>query len=130
MLTGTKRILFLILGILTTLLAFIGIFLPLLPTTPFLLLSAYFFSHSSETLHNWLINHRLFGPIILDWRKYGIIRKKAKIISIMLIVILFGYTLIFVPVQVTIKIIVSLIGISVSTFILTRPSEVKDLSAE
>lgn len=124
MLTGTKRIIFLSLGLLTTLLGFIGIFLPLLPTTPFLLLSAYFFSKSSETLHNWLINHKIFGPIIRDWRMYGIIRKRAKIISMILIVILFGYTMIFVKVKIIIKAVVLLIGLSVSTFIVTRPSEI------
>ncbi len=123
MLKGTKRVLFLTLGIITTILALIGVFLPLLPTTPFLLLSAYFFSNSSETLHRWLLNHGIFGPIIRDWQKHKIIRTRAKIISTIMIIILFGYTLGFVNVILPIKIVVTLIGISVLTFILTRPSE-------
>ncbi len=55
-----------------------GIVLPLLPTTPFLLLAAYCFTRGSERLNNWLISHPTFGPPIIDWRKYGAISVGAK----------------------------------------------------
>ena len=56
----------------------IGIVLPLLPTVPFLLLAAFFFAQSSERLHNWIMAHNIFGPMIEDWQNSGAIRPGAK----------------------------------------------------
>jgi uncharacterized membrane protein YbaN (DUF454 family) len=123
MLQRSWKILYLCLGITTTILAVIGMVLPILPTTPFLLLSAYFFSKSSERLHTWLLQHKIFGPIITDWENYGVVRVKAKIISTIMIVGLFSYTLIFVQVEMWIKYLVALSGLGVLTFLLTRPSQ-------
>lgn len=125
MLNGSKRILFLTFGILSLILGVIGIFLPLLPTTPFALLAAYFFSKSSTTLHSWLINQRTLGPLIKDWENYGVIRLKAKWMATVMIVLLFSYSLIFVPVALWIKVIVALSGLSILTFIWTRPHEIE-----
>jgi uncharacterized membrane protein YbaN (DUF454 family) len=58
-----------------------GIVLPLLPTVPFLLLAAFCFANSSDTAHQWLINHKIFGPPILDWRQSGSIKRSAKIMA-------------------------------------------------
>jgi hypothetical protein len=66
------------LGLVCVALALIGVALPLLPTVPFLLLAAFFFARSSERLHTWLVTHRLFGPMILDWQQSGAIRPGAK----------------------------------------------------
>ena len=63
----------------------IGLFLPVLPTTPFLLLTAYFFSVSSPRFHNWLLNHRYFGPPIRDWEKNRMIRTRNKILATVMI---------------------------------------------
>lgn len=121
MLKGPQRILFLCLGVLSLVLGVIGIFLPILPTTPFALLAAYFFSKSSKKLHHWLINQRTLGPLILDWEQYGAINRGAKVLATVMIVILFSYTLIFVPVALWIKVIVSTTGVGILTFIWTRP---------
>lgn len=56
----------------------IGIFLPILPTVPFMLLAAFCFSRSSERLHNWLLNHPRFGPPILAWQQSGAIARPVK----------------------------------------------------
>ncbi len=125
MLSGGKRILFLTLGIVSLILGVIGILLPLLPTTPFALLAAYFFSKSSERLHDWLINQRTLGPLIKDWERYGVIRLKAKWMATVMIILLFSYSLIFVPVLPWIKAIVFLSGISILIFIWTRPHEIE-----
>lgn len=75
------RILWLLIGILALALGLIGIVTPILPTVPFLLLSAFCFSRSSERLHNWLITHPKYGPPINAWREHGAINARIKRIS-------------------------------------------------
>lgn len=91
-----KKILFIILGIVCTVIGIIGIFLPVLPTTPLLLLAAWFFVRSSEKLHDWLINHRVLGIYIKSYVKYRGVDLKYKIfaISTVWITIIFSMTLI------------------------------------
>ena len=72
------RATWLVVGLLALALGVLGIFLPLLPTTPFVLLAAFAFANSSEKLHAWLINHRVFGRMIDNWQRYGAISKPAK----------------------------------------------------
>jgi uncharacterized membrane protein YbaN (DUF454 family) len=68
---------FLALGVLNVALGTAGIFLPLLPTTPFLLLAAYLFARSSPRWHSWLLSHRRLGPYIHAFRtKSGLTRSQ------------------------------------------------------
>lgn len=79
------RFLYAGLGIICVACAAIGVVLPLLPTVPFLLLAAFFFARSSSRLHNWILSHNTFGPMIVDWQQNGAIRlgaKKAATVSI------------------------------------------------
>lgn len=115
------KILYISLGWVAVALGFIGIFLPLLPTTPFLILAAYFFSKGSTRLHQWLLGQPHLGPIIKDWEAYGMIPLKAKIVSTIAIVALFSFTLIKVQVVLWIKAIVAATGVGVLTFIWSRP---------
>lgn len=117
------RPLFIALGWLSLALGFIGVFLPILPTTPFVLLAAYFFSRGSERLHGWLLEHRLFGHLIRDWESHGVIRPRAKWLATAMIVPLFGYTLAFVQVAPGIKAVVAVTGLLVLVFLWTRPSQ-------
>ena len=55
-----------------------GAFLPLLPTTPFLLLAAFAFSRGSESLHNWLMSHPSLGPPIHNWQKHRAVSRRVK----------------------------------------------------
>lgn len=82
-----KKVLYIILGSLCLVLGSVGIFLPILPTTPFLLLSSYFYVRSSEKLYNWLINHKIFGRYIYNYVTYKAVPKKAKITAILMIII-------------------------------------------
>lgn len=82
MIQPSKRILLLLVGWFFVVVGAIGIFLPVLPTTPFLLISLWAFSQSSERFHNWLYNHKVFGPPLQDWSKYGVIPLRAKIIAV------------------------------------------------
>jgi uncharacterized protein len=105
-------------------LGFIGIFLPLLPTTPFILLAAFCFSRGSTTLHRWLLEQRTFGPMIRDWNQHGIIRLRVKWTSAILIVLMIGYPVLFGPLSRPIKIGLVMVGIGVIGFIWSRPSQV------
>ncbi len=73
------RIFWLIIGILALALGGLGVFLPLLPTTPFVLVAAFAFANSSDRL----LDHNIFGPLIDNWRRYGAINRYAKILSIL-----------------------------------------------
>ena len=83
--------LYLVAGFLLVGLATLGIFLPLLPTTPLLLLAAWCFAHSSEKYHRWLLEHRVFGPIIKNYQENRCIPLKTKILSVAMIVLFGGY---------------------------------------
>lgn len=77
-----KKYIFIMAGCFSIVLGIVGIFLPLLPTTPFLLLAAYFFTRSSEQLHNWLIHHKTFGKYIYDYQTYRAMDRKAKRVAV------------------------------------------------
>ena len=57
-------------GLLSTGAGIAGIVLPLVPTTPFILLAAFCFARSSPRLEHWILNHRTFGPMIVHWRRH------------------------------------------------------------
>jgi uncharacterized membrane protein YbaN (DUF454 family) len=65
-------------AVLSLALGFLGIFLPILPTTPFILLAAWAATRSSPRLLTWLEQHRLFGKMLRDWRRGGVVSRKAK----------------------------------------------------
>lgn len=80
-----KKIIFRILGFTSLILGIIGIALPILPTTPFLLLSSFLFLKSSEKLYNWLLNNKILGQYIKDFQIEKSIPLKVKISSISLL---------------------------------------------
>ena len=102
-------------------LGIIGIFLPLLPTTPFVLLSAYCFSKSSPRLHQWLVNQPRLGPMIRNWEQQGSISQNAKVTATVLIVSLFSFSLLFLNISILLKSTLICIGAGVLGFIWTRP---------
>ena len=70
------------LGTLCVVLGIIGIFVPLIPTTAFLILTAWCFARSSRRAEKWLLEHRVFGPTIVAWRPNGAISRKHKIVAL------------------------------------------------
>lgn len=72
------RPLFFLLGVLMLALGIVGIFVPLMPTTIFLILAAWCFARSSKRAEDWLLNHRRLGPAVRDWRANGAISRKNK----------------------------------------------------
>lgn len=73
---------FLVFGISFVVLGFVGAFLPVLPTTPFLILAAACFARSSPRLENWLLQHPQLGPLLRNWRERGAIPVKAKLMAL------------------------------------------------
>ncbi len=114
------KIIWKLIGLSSLVLGIIGIFVPLLPTTPFLILSAFAFEKSSEKLHKWLMEHPQLGPPIEDWKKHKAISKKAKIYAVVSIGCVFLFS-IFMQVPMYALGIQALILTCVSIFILTRP---------
>lgn len=94
--------------------------MPLLPTTPFLLLSAFCFARSSEKLHDWLLCHPSFGSAIIDWRENRSISKQNKTYAMVVILITFLLSVILEVPLVVLLIQMTVLSI-VSLFILTRP---------
>ena len=109
-----------LIGCLSLALGALGIFVPLLPTTPFLLLAAFAFANSSDRLHQWLLDHNLFGPLIDNWRQHRAISRRAKIVSVLsMIAIIVISVLMAIP---TYVIVIQALVLSVTaTFVLSRP---------
>ena len=91
----TFRVLLVCLGALFVVIGVVGIFLPILPTTPFMLLAAWCFARSSTRFYNWIMNNKVFGPIIREWRQYRSIPKRAKITAMILMPTTFGISIFF-----------------------------------
>lgn len=100
-------------------LGIIGIFLPLLPTTPFILLAASCYARSSKRLYNWLLNNRWFGNYIKNYREGKGVPFKVKILSISFLWIVIGYSVIFVVSVFLIRIVLFLIAVGVTIHILS-----------
>ena len=85
------RIFLIIVGCVSLVLGILGMFLPLLPTTPFLLLSAAAWVKASPALYQWLLNHKVFGEYIRNFREHRAIPLRAKIVSVSLVWLTIGY---------------------------------------
>lgn len=101
-------------------LGFIGVFVPGIPTTVNILVAAWAFSKSSVRFENWLLKHKIFGPLIRDWRKYRGISRSAKIKAITFIMITFLSTSYFLF-SLMGDIIFNGFGVVLSIFLATRP---------
>ena len=82
-----QRVLWLLAGGVCLLLGIAGIFLPLLPTTPFVLLAAACFSRGSTRCEAWLLNHPRFGPMVRDWRQHRAVPLRAKQLALVMMAI-------------------------------------------
>lgn len=89
---GPIRILLIIVGTLCVVFGIIGVFLPLFPTTPFLLLAAICYSNSSKRFYHWLITNRWWGKYIKNYREGRGIPLKQKVFTILLLWLTIGFT--------------------------------------
>ncbi len=110
------------LGIVFVALGFIGAFLPLLPTTPFLLLALACFARSSPAIHDWLISHRILGPYIVDWERDRSIPIAAKFTSVVMMSASFAWLVLGTNAPAIAIWMTGVILMCVAVYIITRPT--------
>ncbi|MDR3252487.1 MAG: YbaN family protein [Tannerella sp.] len=113
------KIFMIIAGTICLALGVIGIFVPLLPTTPFLLLAAAAYFRGSARLYAWLMNHKYFGPYIRNFRENKTIPLRAKVFSIALMWLTMGYCIFFLPLHLWLRFVLAAIGVGVTRHILS-----------
>lgn len=113
------RILLTSVGTLFVGIGILGIFLPILPTTPFLLLAAACFARSSQRFYDWLLNNRWFGNYIRNYREGKGLPLKQKVIIIILLWVVIGFSAALAVHVLWVKIVLILIAIGVSIHILS-----------
>jgi uncharacterized protein len=114
--------LYLGLGFVALGLGIVGVFLPLLPGTPFLILAAFCFSRGSPRFHGWLLRHPRLGPPVTLWRASGAIRLRHKVIATILIVLSAGFSAFVFVGQLVVVAVLLLVIAAVLWFIWSRPS--------
>jgi len=108
-----------LLGGLCLLLGAIGIFLPLLPTTPFVLLAAACFARSSPRLHHWLLQHRLFGSMLQEWEQKHCIPCRIRNLALFMMLGMGGVSIVFLIQELWLK-IGGFVLILIGCFVLMR----------
>lgn len=118
------KAIYLIFGVLFLGVGIVGIVTPLLPTTPFLLLAAWFFARSSERFHHWLMTHPELSPPIRDWQTSGVIRRPAKRLATALILVNAAFPVFIIQgIALPIRLVVAAVATMVLWFIWSRPDE-------
>jgi uncharacterized membrane protein YbaN (DUF454 family) len=115
-------------GTLSTGLGIIGIFVPILPTTPFLLLAAACYMRSSERFYQWLVNNRIFGDYVRNYIEGRGMPTKIKVFTVLLLWLTIGLTIVFAVENIVVRIILLCVAIGVTAHIaLIRKRKVKDI---
>ena len=115
----TRKVL-VVLGSLFVGLGTIGVFLPVLPTTPFLLPAAACYMNGSQRFYDWLLSHRWFGRYLRNYREGRGLSTHTKIVSVALIWITMGFSVVFVVPLLPVRIALIAIAVGVSVYLLTR----------
>ena len=118
------------LGILSLTLGVVGILVPLLPTTPLLLLAAACFLRSSEKLHDWLLNHKWFGPYIRHYREYRALPYAAKFWTLLLLWSSIGYAVLWILDSWGLRALLLLIATGVTVHILRLKTLTEEMRLE
>lgn len=115
-----KKIVLWIIGIITLALGFIGIFIPVFPTTPFLLVALACFVNSSSKMHLFILENKYLGPYVKDYTSGNGIPMRAKWRAVSLIWITIGFSAIFVLDRWSLRLLILSIAAGVSIYIFTR----------
>ena len=114
---------YLVLGFLVLGIGVIGIVLPGIPTTMPIILAAFFFSKSSARFDNWMLNHKVFGRLIRDWRAGVGFSARAKAIAIAAIVLTFTITVVWVVDNTAARVGLIVLAVGIATYILWLPTK-------
>lgn len=117
-----RKFAYLTLGWVAVILGAIGVVLPGLPTTPFMLVAAFAFSRSSPRWRAWLLRHNLFGPPIRDWEQRRAIARRAKVMAISAMVLIFSISLFLLDLPLWALVTQGVCLSAAGGFILTRPN--------
>ena len=104
----------------------IGVIVPGLPTTPFLILAAACYIRSSQRLYDWLISNKRFGPYLKDYREGKGIPRKAKRVAVVMIVVFVSFSVVFGIEDLTLKIVVGLLGLIGLLYVLFKVPVAED----
>lgn len=118
----TVRALLLVAGTLCVALGMLGIFLPLLPTTPFLLVAAACYARASRRFYRWLLSNRTFGPMIYEWRTHRSIPYRTKIGAIALMGATLAASIVFFVEPVWLQAALALMGVALAVWMYRLPS--------
>jgi len=118
--TRTGRVAWATAGHLFVALGVIGAFVPLMPTTVFLILAASCYARSSERLYRWLLGHPWFGPVLRDWLEHRAMRVRPKVIAIATVVVVFALSIFAIPLT-WVRVIHVMIGLTLVAFLLRIP---------
>lgn len=102
-------------------LGIIGAFLPVMPTTIFLIMAAWCFARSSPELEAWLLAHPLFGETLTNWRERGAISKRAKLLACGMIAFSYALFLTFSHPSLTLAITIGVVMAAPAIYVATRP---------
>ena len=117
-----RRSLLIAAGLLSTALAVLGIFLPLLPTVPLLLLAAACFARSSPRCHNWLREHRHFGPVLAAYQDGAGIPRRARVTALLLIWTSIPLSVLFLTDAAWLRLLLLLIALALTLYLLWLPT--------
>ena len=118
----TVRVVFLTLGTLFVALGIAGIFLPVLPTTPFMLLAATCYARASTRFYNWLLNNRMLGPTILEWRRYRSIPYRVKWTAIVLMAVTLSISIVYFVPWLELQVALAIFGLLLGAYLYNIPS--------
>jgi uncharacterized membrane protein YbaN (DUF454 family) len=106
-------------------LAIVGVFLPGLPTVPFLLLTAWFAARGSDRLHNWLYAHPHLGKLLIDWEQHGAVSRTSKVLAVLMLII--SWIVMYIRLNNAWMLAgITVLFAAVAIFLVTRPESNKD----
>jgi len=125
-----KRKLLIVAGTISTVIGIVGIFVPILPTTPFLLLAAACYLRSSRKFYNWLLNNRFFGAYVRSYLQGRGMPLKIKVLTILLLWVTIACSSIFAVQALIIRVILVLVAIGVTVHIILIKTTPKNQSQD
>ncbi|MCC7548712.1 MAG: YbaN family protein [Burkholderiales bacterium] len=120
--SSTVRVALVLLGSAFVALGVAGIFLPVLPTTPFLLVAAACYARASRRFYNALLNNRWFGPAVLEWQQHRSIRYRTKLISIAMMAVTLSISIVFFVRDPRLQAALAVFGLALAVYMYRIPS--------